>query len=297
MTDRIRLTGLEADGTHGVLPQEHLRAQRFVVDVTLEVDLSAAGASDDLADTVSYAEVAQDVVDVVEGPHVDLVETLADRIARTLLRRPPIEAVEVVVHKPDAPIPLRFADVAVEIRREARHRVVIALGANDGDPGRTLAAAVRAVAGIEGMRVDGVSDLYETDPVGGPEQSVYLNAVLVGHTRLAPHTLLGRLHEVEADHGRVRQVRWGPRTLDLDLVQHGDPGAGDDVVCDTGALVLPHPRAHQRAFVLVPWAQVDPRALLRVAGEPVPVAELVSALDADGLLEGVRTRNTWQPSW
>lgn len=297
MSDRIRLSGVSAFGTHGVLEAEHRTAQRFVVDVTLELDLLPAGRSDDLADTVSYADVATDVVRIVEGPHVDLVETLAARIADAALARAGVEAVEVVVHKPDAPIDVPFADVAVQIRRESEHKVVIALGANDGDPRRTLTSAVRAVAAIEGLRVDGVSELFETDPVGGPEQPVYLNAVLMGHTRLAPHTVLRRLHEVEADHGRVRRVRWGPRTLDLDLVQHGDPLAGDDVVVETESLVLPHPRAHERGFVLVPWAQVDPQATLRMRGRAVPVSELVARLDADGLLAGVRTAGAWHPDW
>ncbi|GAB48584.1 2-amino-4-hydroxy-6-hydroxymethyldihydropteridine diphosphokinase [Mobilicoccus pelagius] len=297
MSDRIVLTGVQTDGTHGVLPEEHEKPQRFVVDVVLEVDLQPAGGSDDLADTVSYADVADDVVAIVEGPHVDLVETLADRMAAAALAHPGVEAVEVTVHKPDAPIPHPFADVAVRIRREHAHRFVVALGANEGDPRRTLASAVRAVAGLDGVRVDGVSDLFETDPVGGPEQPAYLNAVLVGHTRLAPATLLRRLHRIEADHGRVRQVRWGPRTLDLDLVQHGDPRRDDDVVVDTETLVLPHPRAHERGFVLVPWAQVDPQAGLRRGDEVVPVVDLVARLDAEGQPAGVRVAEAWHPEW
>ena len=246
---------------------------------------------------MSYADVADEVVAIVTGPHVDLVETLAARIADAALAHRGVEAVEVTVHKPDAPIPHPFASVAVSIRREHAHRFVVALGANQGDPRRSLASAVRAVAGLEGVRVDGVSDLFETDPVGGPDQPLYLNAVLIGHTRLTPRSLLERLHRIEADHGRVRQVRWGPRTLDLDLVQHGDPARGDDVVVDTASLVLPHPRAHERGFVLVPWAQVDPQATLRVAGEVVPVVDLLMRLEEEGHLVGVRSTGTWRPDW
>lgn len=297
MTDRIRLTGIRAEGTHGVLEQEHREPQPFVVDVTLEVDLEPAGRSDDLADTVSYAEIAEDVVAIVTGPHVDLIETLAARVADGVLNRREVEAVEVTIHKPQAPIAVPFGDVAVEVRREKRHRVVIALGANLGDARRTLADAVRAVAAIDGMWVEGVSDLFETDPVGGPDQPVYLNAVLVGHTRLHPRTLLRRLHEIEASHGRVRQVRWGPRTLDLDLVQHGDPMVDDDVVCNSDDLVLPHPRAHERGFVLVPWAQVDPQATLRRDGKAMPVADLVLELDGAGALNGVRSAGIWHVTW
>lgn len=288
MSDSIRLTGVEAHGTHGVLASEHTTPQRFVVDVTMDLDLGAAGASDDLTDTVSYADVADDVVRVVTGPHVDLIETLAARIADAVLTRPAVEAVGVTVHKPQAPIPVPFSDVAVRIRRVRERSVVIALGANQGDEAGTLAAAVQDLERGGAVRVRSVSDLFETDPVGGPDQPVYLNAVLVGVTRLEPEALLRRLHAVEAAHGRKRTVRWGPRTLDLDLIQYGDPVRQDDVVCERPTLTLPHPRAHERAFVLVPWQQADPTAALRVGGLPRPVQELVDDLGPAGSDASVR---------
>ena len=149
-------------------------------------------------------------------------------------------------------------------------RAAVALGANLGDRQATLAAAVDAVAALPGVTVVAVSGTYASAPVGGPpDQPSFLNGVLVLDTSLDPQDLLAALHRVENDHGRVREVRWGPRTLDLDLLAY------DDLACDGPNLTLPHPRAHQRAFVLVPWAEVDPR--FEVAGLGT-VEKLLAAL-------------------
>ncbi|MDO5628272.1 MAG: 2-amino-4-hydroxy-6-hydroxymethyldihydropteridine diphosphokinase [Mobilicoccus sp.] len=282
MTDRITILGVSADGTHGVLPEEHRTPQRFVVDITLEVDLAPAGRSDDLAHTVNYAEVAHDIVAAVTGEHVDLIEVLAERIAAAALARPLVEAVEVTVHKPQAPVGVPFDDVTVRIRREADHPFVVALGGNLGSVERTLRSACRALAGVPGIRVTAISDLFDTDPVGGPDQPRFVNAVLLGRTRLHAHTLLARLQGIETDLGRTREVRWGPRTIDLDLIQVGDPRSATDVVRDDPRLTLPHPRAHERAFVLAPWFDADPSALLRHDGTLHAVGDLLACLEDVG---------------
>ncbi len=293
MTDQIVLRGVSAKGFHGVLEAERREGQEFVVDVVMDVDLAPAGESDDLADTVSYAEVAGDVVALVEGEPLDLIEALAERIAAAVLARPLVDAVQVVVHKPQAPVGHPFQDVQVRIRRERCAPVVVALGSNLGASAETLRQAVTALGEVVELRA--VSPLVETDPVGGPDQPAYLNAVAVGTTALAPRTLLRALHAVEQAHGRTREVRWGPRTLDLDLVAYGDAATGTDVVLDDPELTLPHPRAHERAFVLVPWSRADPEATLRVDGEVRRVADLVTGLDTCG----VRPVDVpgWGPPW
>ncbi|MEO8555842.1 MAG: 2-amino-4-hydroxy-6-hydroxymethyldihydropteridine diphosphokinase [Actinomycetota bacterium] len=293
MTDHIVLQGISARGFHGVLDFEKTDGQDFVVDVTLEVDLRRAGRSDLLAHTVSYAQVAADIVDVIAGPSLDLIESLAEQIAATALRRPLVQSVQVTVHKPQAPVGVPFGDVQVTVERCRDERVVIALGANLGDVQATLESAVRALADVDGLRITGVSDLFETDPVGGPDQPVYLNAVVLARTRLAPFALLTELHSIEADHGRVRETRWGARSLDLDLIQYGDPAVGSDLVSQDPEMILPHPRAHERAFVLAPWLAVDQEAQLRVGEALVPVGELVDRTDQDGIRPGP----SWSPSW
>jgi dihydroneopterin aldolase len=116
--DLITLTGLRVRGFHGVFEHERRDGQEFVVDATLEVDTAAAAASDDLADTVDYGDLAQRLAAVVAGEPVDLIETLVARLAGECLADPRVHAATVTVHKPQAPIPLAFADVAVTIRRE-----------------------------------------------------------------------------------------------------------------------------------------------------------------------------------
>lgn len=144
-------------------------------------------------------------------------------------------------------------------------RAVVSLGANLSDRREALRAAVRALGSADRTELVAVSDLWRTAPFGGPTQPDYLNAVAIVATELAPRELLAVCQEAEERAGRVREVRWGPRTLDLDVVSF------DDVTSDDPVLTLPHPRAHERAFVLAPWAELDPEAPLRVAGAVRPV--------------------------
>ncbi|MEG3614583.1 2-amino-4-hydroxy-6-hydroxymethyldihydropteridine diphosphokinase [Isoptericola haloaureus] len=383
--DQIRLTGVTATGHHGVLPHERAEGQTFRADVVLHLDARPAAGSDDLAATVSYAEVAEDVHDVLSGSPVDLVETLAERIAAVVLSRSAVQAVDVRVHKPQAPISVPFDDVEVVVRRdrenppavpaatstdqqvspapapapapaaapvpappvppppappepvaatpvpaatslptpavaetavpappapdattvdaapvpgpeapgpesapappavdpldevpEAPVDAVLALGANLGDAQGTLRAAVTDIDRIPGVQVMEVSPLARTVAVG-PEQPDFLNAVLLVRTTLPARDLLGACQEVELLHGRVRDERWGPRTLDVDVVQYGD------LTSTAEDLELPHPRARERAFVLVPWAEVDPQGVLVGLGGG-PVAQLAAtAPDRSGI--------------
>ncbi len=120
MADRIELRGLTVRGHHGVFDHERRDGQDFVVDVTVWVDLAAAAASDDLADTLDYGALAQRAADVIAGPPRNLIETVAAEIAQDVMIDDRVHAVEVVVHKPQAPIPLSFGDVAVVARRSRR---------------------------------------------------------------------------------------------------------------------------------------------------------------------------------
>jgi dihydroneopterin aldolase len=118
--DRITLTGLRVRGHHGVFEHEKRDGQDFLVDVTVWLDLSRAAATDDLTDTLHYGELAERTAAIVGGPPCDLIETVAGRVAEDVLTDVRVRAVEVTVHKPSAPIPLNFADVAVTARRERR---------------------------------------------------------------------------------------------------------------------------------------------------------------------------------
>ncbi|MFD0146905.1 MULTISPECIES: 2-amino-4-hydroxy-6-hydroxymethyldihydropteridine diphosphokinase [unclassified Streptomyces] len=154
---------------------------------------------------------------------------------------------------------------------------VIALGANLGNRLETLQGAVDALEDTPGLRVKAVSPVYETEPWGvepGTQPS-YLNAVALVKTTLPPSSLLERAHAVEEAFHRVREERWGARTIDVDIVAYAD------VVSDDPVLTLPHPRAHQRAFVLAPWHDVDPDAQLPGRGT---VAELLALVGRTGIV-------------
>ncbi|MFG2820667.1 2-amino-4-hydroxy-6-hydroxymethyldihydropteridine diphosphokinase [Kitasatospora sp. NPDC048365] len=174
----------------------------------------------------------------------------------------------------------RRVDTAESTLHTTRHAVV-ALGSNLGNRLETLQGAVDALADTPGVRVTAVSAVYETEAVGGPaDQPSYFNAVAVLRTALPPVDLLERANAVEDAFGRVREVRWGPRTLDVDILDY------EGVLSDDPHLLLPHPRAHERAFVLAPWLDADPAAEVPGHG---PVAELLKGLGgADG--QGVRLR-------
>jgi len=151
---------------------------------------------------------------------------------------------------------------------------VLAVGANLGDRLGTLQGCVQAIARLPDTDVLAISPVYETAPVGGPAQPDYLNAVLIIQTGLPPRDLLEAVHRIEADFGRVRAEKFGPRTLDVDIVDYDGRVSRDPV------LTLPHPRAHERAFVLAPWHDIDPSAELPGRGA---VAELLARLDRGGV--------------
>ncbi|QHT58004.1 2-amino-4-hydroxy-6-hydroxymethyldihydropteridine diphosphokinase [Cellulomonas sp. H30R-01] len=487
--DQIRLSGITATGYHGVFDHERREGQTFVADVVVHLDTRRAAAGDDLAHTLDYGGLAQQVAAVLAGEPVDLIETVAERIAATVLAAGTVAAVDVAVHKPQAPIPVPFGDVVVAIRRDRTKLpaaepytgplresalprtgaaalvaplpgdthgpsaayeepraadvggadartpalgtpspaaglpvsgmaggglaapastsggalpsapaglpagapstgvpsgapvapgypapgsgapvpaddapttvfgapppppgpitgepvevgagpdaagptgsaveawdpgatqvmpgpvpayddepdaygrpdevvtgeivtdtlddapaepvdVVLALGANLGSAQETLRDAVSDLAGTRGIEVTDVSPLARTAAVG-PEQPDYLNAVVLARTTLSPRDLLRATQAVEHAHGRERAERWGPRTLDVDIVVYGS------VLAVTDDLELPHPRAHERAFVLEPWSQVDPEAVLPGLGGG-PVAQLAATAPDRG---GVR---------
>jgi len=230
-----------------------------------------------------------------------------------------VHTVDVTVHKPRAPLDVPFHDVSVSIRRDRTKLpaaepyreaeatigaalaedtdvvegeivldvlderppgpvdIVLSLGANLGPAADTLRAAVAELTRTTGVEVTRVSPLARTAAVGGPEQPDFLNAVVLARTTLAPRELLRVCQGIENAHGRERHVHWGPRTLDVDIVVY------DSVLAVTDDLELPHPRAYQRAFVLQPWAQADPEAVLPGLGGG-PVAVLAdTAPDRDGV--------------
>ena len=305
MTHEIHLRGLRAYGHHGVFDFEKTDGQEFSVDVRLSGDFSRAASTDRLEDAVDYGAVADLAASIVSTERYDLIEALAARIADAIAGTIAIPCrVEVTVHKPSAPIAHDFTDVTVRAEAVSSGMAcedaqgsgtssdqpitaVLSLGANQDNPRGQLEDALRAIDRLPRVRVVQTSGFYSTAPVGGVEQDDFVNCAAVIEADCSPRELLASLQGIEVAQGRVREVRWGPRTLDIDIVRLAAADKDIDspeaqILSDDPVLTLPHPRAHERAFVLVPWAEMRPEAKISVKREDIPVSaagERVQAAD------------------
>jgi dihydroneopterin aldolase/2-amino-4-hydroxy-6-hydroxymethyldihydropteridine diphosphokinase len=307
--DRLTVEGIRVTGHHGVLDSERETGQLFKADVVAHVSTRAAAAGDDLSKTVNYSDIADRTAEVLAGDPAQLIETVAHHVALAVLEIDGVFCVDVRIHKPQAPLHVEFKDVSVTIRRDVRTGglwankrigssagmpddplafnaqppvadqfdvrparpvpVLLAIGGNIGNVERTLRETLEELGRMIGIEVLSTSALVRSAPAGGPPQRDYLNAVVRIQTERSPRELLGACHGLEIVHDRERTEPNGPRTLDIDIIDYdGATGQTDD-------LTLPHPRAKDRAFVVVPWAHMEPGAELPGVG---PIAELARAM-------------------
>lgn len=237
-------------GYHGVLPEEKKIGQRFLVDVILETDLYEAGKNDRLGETINYAEVYQITREIVEGPGRNLIESVAENIAESLLRLFHRAVVcRVKVTKTDPPIAGYYDSVAVEITRK-RATAYIGLGSNLGDREHYLQQALELLDQVENVAVVRCSSIYETAPYGPVEQGDFLNMAASIETLLPPMQLLKELHRIENALGRKRDIHWGPRSIDLDILLFNRDNIEEE------KLSVPHPELPKRLFVLAPLMDI-----------------------------------------
>lgn len=250
--DRITIQNLEIFAKHGVFPEENTLGQKFVLSAVLHTNVRKAGLTDELEYSTHYGEVSHFIKDFVENHTYKLIESVVEQLAQELLLTYPlIEAVDLEIKKPWAPIGLPLDTVSIQISR-GWHTAYVALGSNMGDTKGYLDMAVRMLKEHRLCRVTKVADYIETAPYGGVEQDNFLNSMLELQTLLTPEELLEELHVIEQAANRERLIHWGPRTLDLDIILY------DDLVMDTEDLHIPHVEMHKRDFVLVPLAQIAP---------------------------------------
>jgi dihydroneopterin aldolase/2-amino-4-hydroxy-6-hydroxymethyldihydropteridine diphosphokinase len=251
MTDRITIQGLCLHGYHGVHPEENRLGQKFYIDVDCFLDLGPCAADDDYDKSVCYGALCDLAAEVSASGPFRLIETLGERIASTILERyAAIGEVVVRVRKPSAPIAFSLDHVEITIARKRRYRVGISLGSNLGDKIANVRTALAYLNVEHELEIDRVSRLYRTAPWGKEDQDWFVNACATGWTTLAPVDLLRALKRVELAIGRVPGERWGPRAIDLDLLY------ANDLEMETALLTLPHPEMFNRAFVLVPLAEI-----------------------------------------
>ena len=250
--DEIQIRDLEVFANHGVFPEETRLGQKFLLSLTMYTDTRKAGTGDCLEDSIDYGAVSHFMTDYMKRHTWKLIEAAAEHLAEELLLRYPLlKGVTLELKKPWAPVGLPLDTVAVKITR-FWHRAYLGLGSNLGDKETYLNQAVEALDETRGCQVEKVSSYLVTEPYGGVEQDDFLNACLCLKTYLSPEELLRRLHEIEQDAHRERIIRWGPRTLDLDILLY------DDLILETEELILPHMDMENREFVLKPLSEIAP---------------------------------------
>lgn len=244
----INVKGIKAYGYIGVYDEEKRKGQPFIVDFTLYKD--TLDAKDRLNDTIDYSKAAGLVKSYVEEARCDLIESVAYTLACKLLNiYDSLNGVCVTMHKPRAPLGMEFEDVCV-CAELFWHDVCIGLGSNMGDRRENLDYAVDYFKGCPSFKQVKVSDYIETKPYGGVEQDDFLNACVRAYTYLSPEQLLQECMKIEMARGRERTVRWGPRTLDVDILLY------DMLVMSTPLLTIPHDDMCNRTFVLRPLSQI-----------------------------------------
>ncbi|MDE6889972.1 MAG: 2-amino-4-hydroxy-6-hydroxymethyldihydropteridine diphosphokinase [Eubacterium sp.] len=250
--DQIIIQDLSIYAKHGVYREENILGQQFLVSVYLDLDLSRAGQTDSLEHTIDYGRICHFVTDYMQEHTFKLIEAAAEHLAQELLfKYSQVKKIRIKVKKPWAPIGLPIKNVCVCVDR-TRHSVYLSLGSNLGDRMAYLKQGIAELDALEACKVCEQSGIIETEPYGGVPQDCFLNCVVRIETVLNPQQLLEALHKIEANAGRTREVHWGPRTLDLDILLY------DQVTVNTPQLTIPHADMHNRSFVLEPLCEIAP---------------------------------------
>lgn len=261
--DKIKIKDLEVYCHHGVYKEENVLGQKFLVTACLGMEKNRIGRSDDINQSINYAEVAHFIKKFMEKHTYKLIETVAQNLAMAILKSfPLVETIGLEIKKPWAPILLPIDTVSVEIKR-SWNLVYLSLGSNLGNKEENLNRAVERLSQDEWSRVTKVSDYIVTQPVGEVEQDDFLNAALELKTLRSPYELLELIGEIETELKRERIIHWGPRTIDLDILFYNQE------IIQNSNLVIPHPELAKRMFVLEPLSAIAPALKHPIFGETV----------------------------
>lgn len=250
--DKITIKGLKVFAHHGVLDSEKEEGQEFFVDVELFADLCKPAYTDYISNSTNYALVCETVNDFLKNNTYSLIEKAAYELSKEILvKYHHVKAVNITLHKPNAPIDLPFEDVSVDITNKW-NQVYLSVGSNMGDRKDYIRSALCKLE--ENKYIDSVvvSEMIETEPYGYVNQDRFMNAAIGLKTVLNPFELLSVLNGIEADLERVRDIHWGPRTLDLDIIFYEHALINDE------KLMIPHVDMQNRKFVLEPLMELCP---------------------------------------
>ena len=253
--DKIYLKDIEIFANHGVFQEEKTLGQKFILSLELSLDIKEAATTCDLTKSVHYGELCHQVIQVFQEESLDLIESVVNKVANFILDNySMVNGVKVLLKKPWAPIGRHLDYAAVEINRE-RHIAYISMGSNMGNKEENLNNAVKKLEEINGVKVSKVSSFITTEPWGNENQDEFLNGALKIETYLTPKELMTELLRIESELGRVREIKWGPRVIDLDIILFYD------IVRNEEFVIIPHPLMHLRDFVLTPLNEIAPYAL------------------------------------
>ena len=250
--DEIRIDELEIYAHHGVYDFETKNGQNFYINAVLYTDTSKAGKTDELTDSTNYGEVCAFITEFLTKNTYKLLEAAAEHVVEAaLLQFPLVKGISLEIRKPQAPIPLPFGSVSVKIER-FWHTSYIALGSNMGEKEKYLDMALEEFKKNPKIRLCQTASYMESEPYGGVEQDTFVNSICQVVTLYHPYELLEELHRIEGLANRKREIHWGPRTLDLDIIYY------DDLVMADKDLVIPHADMENRTFVLKPLCEIAP---------------------------------------
>lgn len=254
--DKIKIKNLEVFAYHGVLKEENVLGQKFIISVTMYTDVQRAGNSDELQYSINYAEVSQFITEYMKKNTHRLLETVAEQLSKELLLHFTTEHVELKkvkleIKKPWAPVLLPLETVSVQVKRKW-HTAYLGIGSNLGDKEENLKKAIALLEQDRFCRVAKISNFIVTAPVGGVEQDDFLNGALEVKTLYHPEELLELIGKIEMELKRVRVVHWGPRTIDVDILLY------DNKIYHSKDLIIPHKEMHKREFVLEPMTEIAP---------------------------------------
>ena len=253
--DCINIYNLEVFGNHGVLKEENVLGQKFIINVHMYLDTLIAASNDDVNSTVNYAEVSMLITNHFKNNTYNLIETAANEIANLILKTyDKVQKITIEVKKPWAPVRLPLESVSVSITR-MRHTVYIGLGSNMGEKEDNLNKAIEIINSDELSYVESVSNWISTKPYGYTKQDDFLNGAACVKTLRSPKEFLEYIGVIEKELNRVRQIHWGPRTIDVDILLY------DDCIINTKDLIIPHYEMHKRDFVLLPLKEIAPNVV------------------------------------